>query len=191
MPTRSPLAIWRAPLPTSISRRTRSIWDEARHFPVAEMRKAAALGMGGIFIAEDVGGSGLSRLTGDVDLRGAGDGLSHGGRLYVDPQHDDFADRCFRHGGATPKLAAEIVHHGAVGELLPHRAGRRIGCRSPDHARGARQRSLRAQRAEAIHLRCRRGRSLCRDGAERRRRGVGHFGVHRAGRHRGHFVRRQ
>ena len=38
-------------------------WDEARHFPVAEMRKAAALGMGGIFISEDVGGSGLSRLT--------------------------------------------------------------------------------------------------------------------------------
>src|ERR1700677_1157420 len=38
-------------------------WDEARHFPIAEMRKAAALGMGGVFIAEDVGGSGLSRLT--------------------------------------------------------------------------------------------------------------------------------
>src|SRR6202047_4887152 len=38
-------------------------WDEARHFPIAEMRKAAALGMGGIFIAEDAGGSGLSRLT--------------------------------------------------------------------------------------------------------------------------------
>ncbi len=38
-------------------------WDEARHFPVAEMREAAALGMGGVFIAEDVGGAGLSRLT--------------------------------------------------------------------------------------------------------------------------------
>jgi alkylation response protein AidB-like acyl-CoA dehydrogenase len=38
-------------------------WDEAKHFPVAEMRKAATLGMGGVFIAEDVGGSGLSRLT--------------------------------------------------------------------------------------------------------------------------------
>src|ERR1700687_1702163 len=37
--------------------------DEARHFPVAEMRKAAALVMGGVYIAEDVGGSGLSRLT--------------------------------------------------------------------------------------------------------------------------------
>ena len=37
-------------------------WDEAKHFPVAEMRKAAALGMGGIYVAEEVGGSGLSRL---------------------------------------------------------------------------------------------------------------------------------
>ncbi|MGA2892293.1 MAG: acyl-CoA dehydrogenase family protein [Xanthobacteraceae bacterium] len=41
-------------------------WDEGKHFPVAEMRKAAALGMGGVFIAEDVGGSGLSRLTASV-----------------------------------------------------------------------------------------------------------------------------
>ena len=38
-------------------------WDEARHFPVAEMRKAAALGMGGIYVAPDAGGSGLSRLA--------------------------------------------------------------------------------------------------------------------------------
>lgn len=37
-------------------------WDEEKHFPVAEMRAAAALGMGGIYIQEDVGGSGLSRL---------------------------------------------------------------------------------------------------------------------------------
>jgi alkylation response protein AidB-like acyl-CoA dehydrogenase len=37
-------------------------WDEARHFPVAEMRKAAALGMAGIYVADDAGGSGLSRF---------------------------------------------------------------------------------------------------------------------------------
>jgi len=37
-------------------------WDEQKHFPVAEMREAAALGMGGVYIGEDVGGSGLSRL---------------------------------------------------------------------------------------------------------------------------------
>ncbi len=41
-------------------------WDEAKYFPVAEMRKAAALGMGGIFVAEDVGGSALSRLAGTL-----------------------------------------------------------------------------------------------------------------------------
>jgi alkylation response protein AidB-like acyl-CoA dehydrogenase len=38
-------------------------WDEAKHFPVAEMRKAATLGMGGIYVADDLGGSGLSRLA--------------------------------------------------------------------------------------------------------------------------------
>jgi alkylation response protein AidB-like acyl-CoA dehydrogenase len=41
-------------------------WDETKHFPVAEMRKAAALGMGGVFIAEEFGGSELSRLTGTL-----------------------------------------------------------------------------------------------------------------------------
>lgn len=37
-------------------------WDQDKHFPVAEMREAASLGMGGVYIREDVGGSGLSRL---------------------------------------------------------------------------------------------------------------------------------
>ena len=37
-------------------------WDEAKHFPVDVMREGAALGMGGIYVAEDVGGSGLTRL---------------------------------------------------------------------------------------------------------------------------------
>jgi alkylation response protein AidB-like acyl-CoA dehydrogenase len=37
-------------------------WDEEKHFPVEEMREAAALGMGGVYIREDVGGSGLTRL---------------------------------------------------------------------------------------------------------------------------------
>ena len=37
-------------------------WDEQRHFPVSEMREAAALGMGGVYVREDVGGSGLTRL---------------------------------------------------------------------------------------------------------------------------------
>lgn len=37
-------------------------WDQRKHFPVDVLRKAAGLGMGGIYIREDVGGSGLTRV---------------------------------------------------------------------------------------------------------------------------------
>src|SRR5688500_1336217 len=37
-------------------------WDEDKHFPVETIREAASLGMGGIYIRDDVGGSGLTRL---------------------------------------------------------------------------------------------------------------------------------
>jgi alkylation response protein AidB-like acyl-CoA dehydrogenase len=37
-------------------------WDETKHFPVEVMREAAGLGMGGIYLKPDVGGSGLTRL---------------------------------------------------------------------------------------------------------------------------------
>jgi alkylation response protein AidB-like acyl-CoA dehydrogenase len=37
-------------------------WDEERIFPVEALRAAAALGFGGIYVREDVGGAGLSRL---------------------------------------------------------------------------------------------------------------------------------
>jgi alkylation response protein AidB-like acyl-CoA dehydrogenase len=37
-------------------------WDEESHFPVDVLRQAAALGFGGVYVKEDVGGSGLTRL---------------------------------------------------------------------------------------------------------------------------------
>jgi alkylation response protein AidB-like acyl-CoA dehydrogenase len=37
-------------------------WDEKKHFPDQTLRAAAALGMGGLYVREDVGGSGLTRL---------------------------------------------------------------------------------------------------------------------------------
>ena len=37
-------------------------WDENETFPVEALRKAAALGFGGIYVKDDVGGSALSRL---------------------------------------------------------------------------------------------------------------------------------
>ena len=37
-------------------------WDETETFPVEALRKAAALGFGGIYVKDDVGGAALSRL---------------------------------------------------------------------------------------------------------------------------------
>ena len=37
-------------------------WDEEKHFPVEVMREAAKLGMGGIYIRDDVGGSAMTRF---------------------------------------------------------------------------------------------------------------------------------
>src|SRR5882757_7784398 len=37
-------------------------WDQRKFFPVDTLRKAGALGFGGIYVRDDVGGSGLSRL---------------------------------------------------------------------------------------------------------------------------------
>lgn len=37
-------------------------WDQTKHFPIDVIREAAGLGMGGIFVADQFGGSSLSRL---------------------------------------------------------------------------------------------------------------------------------
>ncbi|WP_019961703.1 isobutyryl-CoA dehydrogenase [Woodsholea maritima] len=37
-------------------------WDEKKHFPVDTLRAAAQMGFAGIYVRDDVGGSGLSRL---------------------------------------------------------------------------------------------------------------------------------
>ena len=41
-------------------------WDEEKHFPVETLRKAAELGFAGLYVQEDVGGSGLSRLDASI-----------------------------------------------------------------------------------------------------------------------------
>src|SRR5271170_3855311 len=37
-------------------------WDAEKHFPLETIRAVAPLGIGGIYVREDVGGSGLKRL---------------------------------------------------------------------------------------------------------------------------------
>ena len=49
-------------------------WDEKKHFPVDVLREAAGLGFAGIYIQDDVGGSGLTRLDASIIF----EALSHG-----------------------------------------------------------------------------------------------------------------
>lgn len=41
-------------------------WDEEKHFPVDVMRKAAELGFAGLYVSEEVGGTGLTRLDASI-----------------------------------------------------------------------------------------------------------------------------
>ena len=41
-------------------------WDADKHFPVDVMRKAAELGFGAVYVSEEVGGSGLTRLDASI-----------------------------------------------------------------------------------------------------------------------------
>ncbi|MFI1264814.1 MULTISPECIES: acyl-CoA dehydrogenase family protein [Streptomyces] len=43
-------------------------WDQDKHFPVDVLRKAAGIGLGGIYVQEEAGGSGLSRADGVLIL---------------------------------------------------------------------------------------------------------------------------
>jgi alkylation response protein AidB-like acyl-CoA dehydrogenase len=49
-------------------------WDREKYFPGAVIRRTAALGMGGIYVREDVGGSALSRLDATLIFEGLGMG---------------------------------------------------------------------------------------------------------------------
>jgi alkylation response protein AidB-like acyl-CoA dehydrogenase len=41
-------------------------WDEEKHFPLEALRAAAGLGLAGVYIGEDVGGSGLGRMEAQI-----------------------------------------------------------------------------------------------------------------------------
>jgi alkylation response protein AidB-like acyl-CoA dehydrogenase len=49
-------------------------WDRERHLPVEVLREAAELGLGGIYVREDLGGSGLSRLEAALIFEALGRG---------------------------------------------------------------------------------------------------------------------
>src|SRR4030081_3444480 len=59
-------------------------WDEREEFPVVALRAAAALGFAGIYVRDEFGGSGLSRLAAGWILGGrASPGVSTAAYLSI------------------------------------------------------------------------------------------------------------
>ena len=125
------------------------------------------------------------------DRRGARQGRPLDRRLHLDPQHGRVDDRHVRHRRAAPRVAAAPDRDDRLRQLLPHRAGRRFGCRGHHDQRDPRRRRLRPHRGQAVHLGRRRGVRLRRHGPHRRARCPRDLRVPRARRHRRPVVRRR
>ena len=165
-------------------------WDENETFPVEALRQAAALGFGGIYVKEDVGGSALSRLDAALIFEELAQGCTSTAAYISIHNMAAWMIDAFGGDAVRKKFLPKLCTMEHFAELLPDRAGRGLGCRQPHDARAPRRRALRARRHQGLHLRRRRLRHLCGDGAHRRSRPARHFD-HRGGEgHAGTFLRR-
>ena len=155
-------------------------WDENEIFPVETLREAAALGFGGIYVKDDVGGSALSRLDATLIFEELAQGCTSTA-AYISIHNmaawmiDAFGDDAQRQR-FLPKLCT--MEHFASYCLTEPGAG--SDAASLTTRARARRRSLCARRRQGFHLRRRTSRHLCLHGAHRRRGAEGHF-LHRGG----------
>ncbi len=128
-------------------------WDEEKYFPVEVMREAATLGIGGVYIRDDVGGSALTRFDAALIFEALAQGCPTVSAFISIHNMASWMIDAFGNDTQRQQWLPKLCTHGAVGELLPDRAGLRLGRGGAAHPRGARRRPLRAQRPEAVHLR--------------------------------------
>ena len=118
-------------------------WDEEKTFPVEALRKAAEQGFAGIYVREDVGGSGLTRLDAAIIFEElAAADPSTAAYISIHNMASWMID-VFARDELRRRFLPQLCDDGAFRELLPHRAGRGIGRRLAVHARRARRRRLR------------------------------------------------
>src|SRR5271165_230444 len=140
-------------------------WDETEHFPVDVLREAAALGMATIYVREENGGSGMTRLDAALIFEALSTGCpSVASFLSIHNMVSWVVDRF-----GSAELQKRYLPRLANMELISSYCLTEPGAGS-DAARAARRRYLRARRRQAVHFRRRRERPLSRHGAHRRRR---------------------
>ena len=143
-------------------------WDRTRHLPVPVLRKAAALGMGAIYCREEFGGTGLGRHDAAIIFEALATGCPTISAFISHPQHGRVDDRPESAMSEQRERYSEAGAMELTGGYCLTEPGSGSRCRGAAHTRGGERRRLRAQRREAVHLRRRRGRCLCRYGARRR-----------------------
>ncbi len=149
-------------------------WDERCEFPVATLRAAAALGFAGIYVREDAGGAGLSRLDAALIFEELAAGCtSTAAYLSI---HNMVAWMIDAFGAAEQRrrwlpglmtmerLASYCLTEPGAGSDAASLATRAE--RQGD--------ALRRQRQQGVHLRRRRDRPLRLHGAHRRARAARH-----------------
>ena len=60
-------------------------WDERKHFPIETLEKAGALGLAGIYVREEFGGSGLTRLDAALIFEALATGCPTIAAYHIDP----------------------------------------------------------------------------------------------------------
>ncbi|MDG4795646.1 acyl-CoA dehydrogenase family protein [Micromonospora sp. WMMD1082] len=78
-------------------------WDQDKHFPVDVLRKAAELGLGGVYVRESHGGSGLGRRDGVVVFEALATGCPS--LAAYTSIHNMVAAMVDRHGGEAQRAA--------------------------------------------------------------------------------------
>ena len=101
------------------------------------LRAAAALGMAGIYVREDVGGSGLSRLDAALIFEALSTGCPTVAAFLSIHNMVRLDDRRLRRRRAAPALAPGLMGMETLGQLLPDRAGPGLGCRGAAHPRAS------------------------------------------------------
>ena len=145
-------------------------WDETEHFPVDVLREAAALGMAAIYVGEQHGGSGMTRLDAGAYFEALSSSPSvassasiQHGRLVV----DGFGVRRSRNAATAALASMELIVSDRLTAALAV-----LDAATLTTWRLARRRRSRARRAKQFISGAGEG-DLDRHGAHRRRRAVG------------------
>ena len=100
------------------------------------LRQAAALGFGGIYVDDDVGGSALSRLDAALIFEELAQGCtSTAAYISIHNMAAWMIDALRRRPSSASASCPSLCTMEHFAQLLPDRAGFRLGCRQPEDAR--------------------------------------------------------